>query len=146
MFRWLNGSLQTVNTNSSHGKQLFENVFNFVSGTAGCSRSSQDTVSSCIPAVTVPLRRTDWTNTASPIKMTPGQVHAECGILKETQPGDQEAGRGTAGHQQSVWRWSGYMESLQMLKNCLLKGQFLLPNTHLRNRLILKTYYPGPFP
>lgn len=53
--------------------------------------------------------------------MTQGQVNAECGILKETQPGDQEAGRGMAEHKQSVWRWSGYMESLRLLKKMPVK-------------------------
>lgn len=79
MFRLLNGSLQTVNTNSSHRKQLFENVSNFVSITAGRNRSSQDELYSCVPAVIVPPQQTDCTNTASPIKMTQGQLMLNVG-------------------------------------------------------------------
>lgn len=85
MFRLLSRILQTVNTNSRHGKQLFENVFNFVSITAGRNKSSQDNMSSCIPAVIVPPQQTDSTNRASPVRMTQSQVNAATGILKRTQ-------------------------------------------------------------
>lgn len=85
MFRLLSRILQTVNTNSRHRKQLFEKVFNFVSITAGRNKSSQDNMSSCIPAVIVPPQQTDSTNRASPVKMTQSQVNAATGVLKQTE-------------------------------------------------------------
>lgn len=60
---------------------------------------------SCVPAVIVPPRQPECTNTASPIAMTQGQVNAECGILRRTlETGKQaEARLGTCDCAETTW-------------------------------------------